>query len=284
MGKELIVRKESKRYPGLYTVKYHNRVFYDNLWTEELKECRGKVELADGTVVVNPFTKIFNRNENGTDINSGEICLASSKINGFMAAATYVCAVDEVVISTTGSLDSDFVAMAEQYITPDKKEIIKQNYKGMTLLFEICHPDDPHIVTELAGAYLIGARKVKETLPYFSTFGSEKTLDFIAKVLKVNRPYWFMNTFLDIVLENKTNKHEGLVIYGQDSGTVLKMKTPYYLAMKAIARIKDISKLKKEIIDEEFYPLIQYILEHKKEFLQLEEQKKLEFLRNYYYA
>lgn len=41
MTKELIIRKESKRYPGLFTVKYHNRVFYDNLWNDELIESRG---------------------------------------------------------------------------------------------------------------------------------------------------------------------------------------------------------------------------------------------------
>lgn len=281
MAKELIVRKESKRYPGLFTVKYHNRVFYDNLWTDELKECRGRVELANGKVVVNPFTKVFNRNENGTDIHPDEVCVASSKVNGFMAAATYVREVGEVVVSTTGSLDSEFVGMAEEYITRDIKETIKQNYKGMTLLFEICHPDDPHIIPEFAGAYLIGARRISETAPYFSTLGSERTLDFMAKVLGVNRPYWFCDKFINIVLENKDARDEGVVVYGQDSGTVLKLKSPYYLAMKAMARIKDINKLKKEFIDEEFYPLIQYLLNHET-FKQMEEQDKLKLLRDYY--
>lgn len=281
MAKELIVRKESKRYPGLFTVKYHNRVFYDNLWTNELKECRGRVELANGNIVVNPFTKVFNRNENGTDIHPNEVCVASSKVNGFMAAATYVPFVGEVVVSTTGSLDSDFVDMAEEYITSDIKETIKQNYKGMTLLFEVCHPKDPHIIPEMYGAYLIGARRVNEEAPYFSTLGSERTLDFMSTVLEVNRPNWFQDEFLNIVMKAKVAKDEGYVVYGQESGTVLKIKSPYYLAMKAMARIKGINKLKKEFIDEEFYPLIQYLLNHET-FKQMEEQDKLKLLREYY--
>ncbi len=281
MAKELIIRKESIRYPGLFTVKYHNRVFYDNLWTDELKECRGRVELANGNIVVNPFTKVFNRNENGTNIDPNEICVASEKINGFMAAATYVSAVGGVVVSTTGSLDSDFVAMAERYITPNMKTTIRDNYKGSTLLFEICHEDDPHIIPEQAGAYLIGCRQVNLPDPYFSTPGAERTLDFMAGTLGAYRSDWKIAKFLDIVMECKNMKREGYVVYGQASATVLKIKSPYYLAMKAIARIKDINKLKKEFIDEEFYPLIQYLSEHKT-FKEMEEQQKLTLLREYY--
>lgn len=282
MAKELVIRKESKRYPGLYTVKYHNRVFYDNLWTEELKECRGKVELADGTVVVNPFTKVFNRNENGTDISPMEMCIASLKINGFMAAATYVPFVDKVVVSTTGSLDSEFVGMAEEFINDSIKHIIKERYKGKTLLFEVCHKDDPHIIPQEAGLYLIGVREVVNSAPYFSNRAYERTLDHMAWVLGCKRTLWCETKFIDIVTEVKKARLEGVVVYGQTSGTVLKMKSPYYLAMKAMARIKDISKLKKEFIDEEFYPLIDYIKSDIINFNEMDEQDKLKLLRDYY--
>jgi hypothetical protein len=44
---ELLTRKESTRYPGLFVKKYTRKVFYDNLWSEndELLEARGHVEL-----------------------------------------------------------------------------------------------------------------------------------------------------------------------------------------------------------------------------------------------
>lgn len=282
MSKPLVVRKESSRYPGLFTVKYHNRVFYDNLWTDELKEARGRVELADGTVVVNPFTKVFNRNENGTDIAPMEMCVASIKINGFMAAATYVHFVDEVVVSTTGSLDSDFVAKAEDYITKEIKEVIKQRYRGKTLLFEVCHPTDPHIIPQKEGLYLIGMRGVNEKKPYFSTPAYERTLDHMAETLGCYRTLWTLAKFIDLVVETNKTTLEGVVVYGQDSGTVLKMKSPYYLAMKAMARVKDINKLNRQFIDEEFYPLIEHILLNKEEYSALEEQVKLEYLRKFY--
>ena len=56
MTKEVLTRKESARYPGLFVKKYTRKVFYDNLWheNEELMEARGHVELQDGAVVVRP--------------------------------------------------------------------------------------------------------------------------------------------------------------------------------------------------------------------------------------
>lgn len=282
MTKELVVRKESTRYPGLFTVKYHNRVFYDNLWTDELKESRGRVELADGTVVVNPFTKVFNRTENNTDIDPKEMCIASLKINGFMAAATYVPFVDKVVVSTTGSLDSDFVAKAEDFITDNIKSIIKDRFRGKTLLFEVCHKTDPHIVPQNEGLYLIGIREVANKVPYFSTASYEHTLDHIAEVLGCQRTLWTMDNFENIVAETNKTTLEGVVVYGQISGTVLKLKSPYYLAMKAMARIKDINKLKREFIDEEFYPLIDHLVSIRNYYIIMEEQEKLEYLRNFY--
>ena len=89
---KLINRRESQRFPGLFVKKYTKKVFFDNLWHEdpELLESRGHVELADGTRVINPFTKIFNHGENNVTIDPKEHCLYIRKVNGFMACATYV--------------------------------------------------------------------------------------------------------------------------------------------------------------------------------------------------
>ena len=160
--KPLITRKESARYPGLFVKKYTKRVFYDNLWDrdEELLESRGHVETADGKIVIKPFTKIFNHHENGTNIDRDEQCVAICKVNGFMACATYVAEVDDVVISTTGSLDSDFVKMAEEHLASVKSWIKLNGSVLTTYMFEIVDPRDPHIIQEEPGAYLIGCRFV----------------------------------------------------------------------------------------------------------------------------
>ena len=261
--KPLIIRKESTRYPGLFVRKYSRHVFFDNLWDQDpaLIESRGHVETADGRVVVCPFTKVFNRFENGTDIHRDETCVAIRKVNGFMAAVTWVDEVADVVVSTTGSLDSDFVTMAEEILGDHVKQYVKTMkwfMKG-TYLFEIVHPNDPHIIPEEVGAYLIGFRESVNQGPYFTTPTLESILDDEAKAIGVLRPSWNIARFSTIVDEAKACKHEGFVVYGQTSKTALKIKSPYYTAKKACSRVKDISKLDKRKVDEEFYPLIDYL-------------------------
>lgn len=288
MSKELIQRKESTRYPGLFVKKYTRKVFYDNLWheNEDLLEARGHVETADGKVVIRPFTKIFNRGENGTDIDLNEEVIAIRKVNGFMACATYVPEVGEVVVSTTGSLDSDFVKLAEEYINDKVKAVIRQlstDNHPVTFMFEIVHPDDPHIVKEEFGAYLIGGRYVDDTNAYHSDAITENTLDVVAaeEYMDVKRPGWTMAKFGYIAEIAKSCEHEGFVVYGQKSKTALKIKSPFYLTLKAAARKKDIMSLNKQIVDEEFYELISYIQENKDKFNALDEQARLEYMKNF---
>lgn len=281
----LLTRKESTRYPGLFVKKYTRKVFYDNLWhqNEELMEARGHVELEDGTVVVRPFTKIFNRGENGTDIDRDEICLCIRKVNGFMAAATYVPQLDEVVISTTGSLDSDFVALAESHLNDRVREVVKQyaiEEEPTTFLFEIVDETDPHIVPEEVGAYLIGYRAVSDDTPYRSFITKEAVMDHLALSMGVHRPAWDVQRFSEIVHRARVCKHEGFVVYG-DKGTSLKIKSPYYLTMKAAARRKDIMSLNKQNVDEEFYPLIEHLTLMGDSFTMMSEQERLDYMRDY---
>lgn len=285
--KELITRKESKRYPGLFVKKYTRKVFYDNLWNQnpELMEARGHVEDADGNIVIRPFTKIFNRFENDTDIPRDERCIVVSKVNGFMAAATYVPSVGEVVVSTTGSLDSDFVALAEKYITQRVRDIIKKDFEevqsSMTYLFEICDPSDPHIIPEESGAYLIGCREVNDVDPFFTNVAEETFLDIMAKVMEVKRPAWDTMQFSEVVELAKNCLDEGYVVYGEKSKIALKIKSPYYLMLKAAARRKDIMALNKERVDEEFFPLVDHLKGMGDTFTLMDEQERLTYMREY---
>jgi hypothetical protein len=283
---ELITRKESKRYPGLFVKKYSRKVFFDALWNEsdELLEARGHVEDADGNIVIRPFTKIFNHGENNTDIDIDEMVVAVNKINGFMAAATYVPSVGDVVVSTTGSLDSPYVTFAEEYINARVKEWIRNEYHRsglpVTYMFEICHPEDPHIVKEASGAYLIGARFVNDEAAYFSDIEQdlELALDMVAGMMDVLRPSWNVLQFGTVVEWAKQCKHEGYVVYGQTSRTALKIKSPYYLILKLIARKKDVLSLDKKRCDEEYYSLIEHVQENINVFNELDEQARLEYM------
>lgn len=263
-------------------MKYSRKVFYDALWNTDpaLLEARGHVVDQTDTVVIRPFTKIFNRGENDTDINRDEQVTAIRKVNGFMAAATFVPSVGEVVISTTGSLDSDFVGYAETYITDRVKKVIVDKYnlsrKALTYMFEICHPDDPHIVEEVAGAYLIGARLVESEAAYKSDSAMEVMLDRVAGEMGVMRPTWKTSRFGDVVELAKTCRHEGYVVYGKT--TALKIKSPFYLTLKACARKADILSLDKKRVDEEYYALVDHVKSLGVEFNSRTEQDRIAYM------
>lgn len=276
---ELIQTKESENYPGLFVRKYKKKVFFKNLWHKDpqLLESRGRVYNAKGDVVINPFTKVFNFGENGTTIGDDEPCLYIGKINGFMACVTWVPEVNDVVVSTTGSLDSDYVEMARKSM-PKVLEIVKRQQKPITYIFEVCHPNDPHIVPENIGVYLIGARDVSDNTPYYTSVEKELELDNIAKLFGALRPTYSIDNFKNIKDLTNTVGSEGFMVYGLLSGTSLKMKSSYYLSCKAIARKKDIMTLDKSRVDEEFYPIIDEL----KEQPMMNEQERLDFIRDYF--
>jgi len=228
--------------------------------------------------LIQPFTKIFNRGENGTDIDLTTDVVTVRKINGFMAAATYVEG-HGVVVSTTGSLDSDFVEIAERWITPEVKGAIAHDGRDCTFIFEIVDPEDPHIIAETAGAYLIGARILPVDGDYMSTADHEQWLDEAAASMGVLRPEWSVATFSNVVDSARTCEHEGFVVDSAD--TALKIKSPYYLTLKAAARKADIMKLNKQMVDEEFYSLIDHLTEIQESFNILNEQERLDYMKDF---
>jgi len=289
---KLATMRESTRYPGLFVLKYKRNVFYDNLWDETLIEMRGRVIDSEGDTVISPFTKIFNRFENGTDIDRDERVVAVDKINGFMAGMTYVPSIDEVVISTTGSLDSEFVTLAEQHLgrlKPMVKSAFLSKDLNYTWLFEIVDETDPHIIKENPGAYLIGARQNDEEV-YVTDAIFESVLDGAASYWGVYRPKWCVGRFSDITEAMKTYNREGVVVYGLESGISLKIKTPFYLTSKFLGRIRneklelllnDKQRFIQTLKDEEFLPLIDFLIANKDEVLSYGEQDKIAFVQKY---
>lgn len=278
----LIKIKQSTRYPDLSVRKYHRKVFYKNLWHTDpnLVESRGHVVDSNGNLVVNPPTKVFNYLENGTTIDPEEYCLCVDKVNGFLACLTYNKDLDEVLVSTTGSLDSTFCDMAREYLS--YAITVVQDLKfPTTFFFEIVHHNDPHIIKENIGAYLIGKRDLDSTSPYTTSSEDEEALDHYARIFRVTRPYWYFDWFSSILKDLKHAKHEGFMVYGLYSGTVLKLKSPYYLSLKAIARKSDILSLNRSRVDEEYYPLLDHIKSISEKFTTFTEQEKLTYIRNY---
>jgi hypothetical protein len=284
---KLVTRKESKTYPGLFVLKYARSVFYDHKWGQHelIKECRGLIVDADYNVVIRPFTKIYNYLEEGAGKTWGDnsLLLITKKINGFMAAATNVNG--KLIVSTTGSLDSDFVGYAKTYL--DKLDV-NTLALGFTYMFEIVHPDDPHIIPEEIGAHFLAVvshddGETSYKFDFMVKVIDDALIDFESTgiILGDDEHLSSITKFSELKEMGRQCKHEGFVAVNVATGETLKMKSPYYLASKALARKADIFKLNKEFIDEEYHDLVDH-LKKMESWVEMEEQDRLEFIRNYF--
>ena len=278
--------------PGMFVLKYTKKVFYKGLWNQYLEECRGTIVDEDFNVIQRPFTKIYNYGvEKQAPVLSDDTEItAFEKINGFMVAVTWHKG--NLLVSTTGSVESPFVDMAMEYINQveDGMETMCEFYKDFTWLFECCHPNDPHIIQQEPGLYLLGCRRKSwgpeslVVLDECATLGYVEAFNTYRGVNVVKAPKMFRTTVGELKKMVKSVRHEGFVFYTA-SGVAAKIKSPYYLMAKWVARNPNTDKLMdlkndiKERIEEEFYPLVDKIRENIEEYTALDEQSRLAWVR-----
>ncbi|WYV99487.1 RNA ligase and tail fiber protein attachment catalyst [Pseudomonas phage vB_PpuM-NoPa] len=247
-------------------IKYARKVFYDKLWLKHplLVEARGHVfDAVTGNLLVAPPTKIFNLGEYGTGENIPKDQLVSvvRKVNGFLACVTFIDG--EMVVTTTGSLDSDFVHLARKHLEKLNWEAIGRP-EGQTFHFEICDNDDPHIVTEIPGAYLIGQRSHNDL-----SSALEFHLNDTAYQIGAFRPGSFEAAWAAVLVMLDDVSHEGFMVRDFTTGeTLVKLKSPHYLTKKFLMRMgnhkaremfADPIKFKMNL-DEEFYDVFDHIV------------------------
>ena len=265
---------------GLFVLKYKKKVFFDGLWNDYLEECRGTIVDADFNIVQYPFTKIYNYGVEAKApvLDPSTPVTAYRKVNGFMAAVTWHN--DDILISTTGSTDSDYVQYIRDMIGDniDYYRFVCEENSWYTYLFECCHPSDPHIVPEEAGMYLLGCRR-KE---YGSKVEVGPYINAAAFLMKCKVPERIDTTVGELLTAIKDCRHEGFVFYTND-GISSKIKSPYYLINKFVARCGNTDKLMrkdiKKSMDEEYYPLIDKIQQNIEEFTAMDEQARLAWCR-----
>ena len=285
---KLVTMRESESHPGLYVLKYKKRVFFDSLWNDFLEECRGTIVDKDFNIISRPFTKIYNYGvESKAPVLANDVKVtAYRKANGFMCAMTWFKG--DILVSTTGSTESAYVDYAKEMMLKHACwadwQMAVNGAKGFTLMFECVHPSDPHIVPESAGMYFLGWRENSWESKVHG-FGCEVVWKIFAEdTLKCHSVESYHYTIGELVEESKRVKHEGFVFYTED-GVSAKIKSPYYLTNKWVARNPRTDKLLtkefKELIDEEYYPLLSHIRVNIVEYTAMDEQARLAWVRNY---
>jgi hypothetical protein len=270
---------------GIFVLKYKKTVFYDDLWNEYIEHCRGTIVDADFNIISYPFTKIYNYGieARAPKLDDSVRVTAYRKVNGFMVAVTWYK--DDILVSTTGSTDSDYVNMAKEMIgvNIDRYRKICKEYEGNTFMFECCHVNDPHIVVEAPGMYLLGFRKNEYGSPIEANAGILMIMQNMFRTNIVSSSY---TTLGQLKEEVRKVQHEGFVFYTED-GVSSKIKSPYYLTSKWVARNPRTDKLVnmqadiKKNLDEEYYPLVDAIRENIVEYTAMDEQGRLAWVRNF---
>ena len=264
---------------GIYVLKYKKAVFYKNLWNRFLEECRGTIVDEDFNLITYPFQKIYNYGieSQAPVLTDDTMVMAFRKVNGFMVAVT-ICN-DRLLVSTTGSTDSPYVAMALELIDQARYLEVCKRWEGYTFMFECVHKNDPHIVPEKEGMYLLGWRENKWNSPVehdpfaLITFGASFGC-FVPESITTN-----LARLQQLVRECR---HEGFVAYTND-GRAFKIKSPHYLVSKWVARNPNTDKLMsedfKKQIDEEYYGLLSAIQANIVEYTAKSEQERLAWVR-----
>lgn len=297
--KDRLVHRAFDAHLGLSVYKYADRVHFDNLWDRHpaLRRARGIVFDVANDLVQNTFTKVFNHHENGTELDEDTQVVAVGKLNGyFTAVSRHPAKHQELLVSTTGSLESDFVKMSREFIKEQRafgpllREL--QRLEPLTLMFEVVHPDDPHIVQQSPsdyGLYLIGARPLQaDALEW-----TEEALDELAARLGscVKRPTWERVRFGEVVQQARTASNvEGWMVREDtaEQRTLMKKKSSWYLTTKLLGRLNE-GKIKhmyaqpatfKKRVDEEFFPLVDGIVSSVplEEFLRMDNPSRVKFV------
>jgi predicted kinase len=256
----------------LRVYKYSKQTFWNNSWGESelLLKARGLVLDPAGNIVSHPLDKCFNYLENGTgaDLSDDLPVIGVEKLNGFLGIiSAHPLKKGELLVHTQGGFGGPFVQYIKDFITPAVKgQLLKYlSQNDVTLLFEVLHESDPHIVEypkEMMGLHLLAVRGKQLT----DKAWKEDAVDEAGAQMGLRRAAWRRMTFGEAREFLRTTKTEGLMVRADtdEQEYILKGKSPHYLTVKFLGRLST-GKIKylfanprdfKKTMDEEYYVII----------------------------
>lgn len=261
--------------------KYTKSVFFNQMWKEhhDLLKARGLVFDISGKIVHHSFDKVFNYsepNENNIktaiDLGDDVTVQAIEKLNGFLGGISKHPVLPNTLLNvTSGSFNNDFTGYTMDLILQKKHKsnLLKfvNEHPNTSLMFEVIHPDDPHIIKydeSEYDIYLIGVRDHA----FESKVYTEDEIDNIALQLNIKRPKHFVVKFGELKDIVKNCDIEGYMVRElSTSDYICKFKSPYYLVTKFLGRLSKNNttfmfknpNVFKQKIDEEFYDIVDYI-------------------------
>lgn len=282
---------------GFKIFKYSKKVFFKKLWKSHpmLEKARGVALDIAGNIIVHPFDKLYNYGEYdaGSNILPQQKIQVIEKLNGFLGCISKHPFREELLVSTTGSFNSDYIAYIKDFIDEKTESNLLNYFKNnkTTLMFEVIHPDDKHIIEYDSidnGLWLIGARGLKLKDKIFT----ESQLDSLGENLNFRRPNWYEAKFEDVLESLQNSTLEGYMIRNAETEEpIMKIKTNYYLVTKFVGRMgnnmidhmfNNPEQFKEKKMDEEFFPIVDKIIQKvtKEEFSNMEPNIKVEFVRD----
>ncbi len=321
---KLIKKNTNERYPNIWLYKYQRDVFYDNLWGTLETPLYNKIlwlsrwiVLSDEWDIVSfPFDKVFNYWENSEKFNTlpekNKEYYFVEKFNWFLwIISQNPFNVNELLIHTQGSIkDNDYIEYIKDLLSEEQEtkliQFMKEYWKH-TFMFEVIHPNDPHVVQYEDWDFwlkLIWIRKIENNDIANSYLFKEEEIDNINDYLKssslnegwlFNRPFYFVDLLSNILTKYYNNEYKNLEWFMvrdlENQEYIVKLKTPNYLIAKFLWRMnekrynllysnpEEFKKL--NWVEEEFYPIIDFILENKEEFSLLSKEDKVLSITNF---
>src|SRR5690606_8494891 len=140
--------------------------------------------------------------------------VAPLKLNGFLGiVSAHPLKRGELLVHTQGGMGGEFTDYIKSFIDGKTKGLICRFLASnpMTLMFEVLHPEDPHIIEhgpEMMGLHLIGARGLRLQ----DAEVTEEELDRIGAEIQIRRPAWARMTWGAVKAESRTAQHEGWMV------------------------------------------------------------------------